>query len=188
MREYLLKARRPFLTLYFIPTIPIGGEEYFILCAGCRSHWDPAILQIDAQTHQQLQEERFGQDAFRATVLVALADGELDELSIETLIRISGRLLPDPVSREELGFLCSSAVQNGVQPLNYVLSVSGPWATEQRQFALQAMFVAATSGGELTESQLALLSSLRDALELTDAEYQQAVEAAIDWDISSAAD
>src|SRR5690606_6765879 len=44
LKPYQLKSRRPFLTLYFIPTVPIGGTEYFVRCLECKSHWDPAIL------------------------------------------------------------------------------------------------------------------------------------------------
>jgi hypothetical protein len=183
-REYLLKSRRPFLTLYFIPTVPIGGVEYFVRCSGCGANWDPAILRMDAATLQEQRAINFGIEAFRAAVLTALASGVISENQIQALLRISARLLPAPIDREQLGQLCSSAYQNRITAANYVRSVSGAWTTEQRQFALQAMFVAASANGEtLDDATLRLLASLRDLLRLTDREYQDAVEAAIDWDV-----
>lgn len=188
LREYKLKSRRPFLTLYLIPTVPIGAEEYFVRCLGCKSHWDPAILAANGSSHRELQEMQFGIEAFRSAVLVALADEDVSEQQIEILIRISNRLLPEPISREELGWLVSSARQNGISAANYVRSVCSGWTLEQRQFALQAMFVAATSEGELDQSKLQLLASLKDTMDLTDQEYQAAIEAAIQWDVETAAD
>jgi predicted RNA-binding Zn-ribbon protein involved in translation (DUF1610 family) len=187
-REYKLKSRRPFLTLYFIPTIPIGGLEYFVRCQQCRSHWDPAILHNDGTSPRELQELQFGEEAFRAAVLLAVEDRDVSEEQIELLIRISNRLLLEPADREDLGRLVSSAHQNRITAANYVRSVCPGWTTDQRQFALQAMFVAVTGQGELDESKLQLLASLRDTMDLTDQEYQEAIEAAIQWDVETAAD
>lgn len=183
VREYKLKSRRPFLTLYLIPTIPIGGPEQFLLCLGCRSHWDPAI----AHGPTEAGELQFGEEALRAALLVAQA-GEMSEEQIEVLIRISSRVLPEPVSREDLGWLASSARQNGIRAADYVRSVSPGWSSEQRQFALQAMFVAATSNPQVEQTQFQLLASLRDIMNLTDQEYEAAIEAAIQWDVETAAD
>ncbi len=190
LRHYQLKSRRPFLTLYFIPTVPIGGTEYFVRCTDCKSHWDPAILSpggpaIGGTAIQALQEQQFEDDAFRATVLVMMAGGDVFKDQAETLIRISGRLLPEPISREELGELLSSARRSGITAANYVRSVCPSWTLEQRQFALQAMFVAATSTGELDAAKLQLLASLKQILQLSDQDYEAAIEAAIDWDVTA---
>lgn len=189
-RHYQLKSRRPFLTLYFIPTVPIGGTQYFVRCTHCKSHWDPAILgpegaALGGAAQHILQEQQFGDDAFRATVLVMMEGGEVFKDQADTLIRISGRLLPNPVSHETLGELVSSARRSGINAANYVRSVCPNWTLEQRQFALQAMFVAATSTGELDAVKLQLLASLKQILQLSDQDYQAAIEAAIDWDIAT---
>jgi len=182
IREYMLKARRPFLTLYFIPTVPIGGSELFVRCATCLSNWDPSVLQLDAQTHQTTQNTQFGIEAFRAAILVVLHRGSINEREIASLIDISGRLMDEPIDREELGRLCSTAQKNRVTAVNYVRTMCRNWSTEQRQMALQAMFVAATADAELDAASLSLLASLRTALELTDREYEAAIEAAIAWE------
>jgi hypothetical protein len=182
LREYSLKSRRPFLTLYFIPTVPIGASELFVRCDGCKSNWDPAILNMDARDHQIAKDTQFRVEAFRASVLVVLHGGEVNGREIEALLGIGQRILPEPVDRDELGQLCSSAIQNRVSAANYVRSVCRAWSTEQKQLALQAMFVAATADSGLDAKTLALLASLRDAMNLTDDEYQSAIEAAIQWD------
>jgi len=185
LREYSLKSRRPFLTLYFIPTVPIGASELFVRCGGCKSHWDPAILNMDARDHQIAKDTQFRVEAFRAAVLVVLHGGEVNDREIAALLEIGDRILPEPVDREDLGQLCSSAAQNRVSASNYVRSVCRAWSTEQKQSALQAMFVAATADSGLDAKTLVLLASLRDAMNLTDSEYESAIEAAIGWEDAS---
>lgn len=181
-QTYRLRTRRPWLTLYFIPTVPVGGAEMFVQCDQCRSTWDPTVLEMDQKTHQQALTEQFRDEAVRSAVLVVLADGDISENEILALQRIASRLLERTVDREELGRLCSIAEQNRIQAANYVLTVSRRWSQDQRSQALQAMFLAATAEGEMGKSQLEVLAKMREILDLTDAEYQAAIEAALTWE------
>lgn len=181
-QTYRLRARRPWLTLYFIPTIPIGNVELFVQCDQCRATWDPSVLEMDQRAHEALKEEQFRDEAIRAALLVVLADGFISEAEIEAVQRIASHLLEREVDREELGWLSSTAEQSGIQAGNYVLSVSRRWSTEQRTKALQAMFLAASAEGELGETRLNILARMREVLEMTEAEYQRAIEQALEWE------
>lgn len=179
---YRLRARRPFLTLYFIPTVPVGGAEVFVQCDTCRSVWDESVLEMDRESHQTARKQQFVDEAIRASVLVAMADGDVSDEEVSVLQRIATNLLERPVEREELGELCSIARQNQIEAKNYVLTVSQHWNQEQRRTALQAMFLAATAEKELSETKLDLLKQLRDLLDLTDREYEHAIEEALRWE------
>ncbi len=175
-QEYRLRARRPFLTLYFIPTVPIGAAELFVLCSGCNEKWDPTVLEMDRRTHEQMGMEQFRDEALRAAILIVIADGSISEREIETLERIAFRLLDRPTDRDQLGELCAIAVQNRIRAQNYVLTVCRRWDTSQKSLALQAMFLAATAEGKMDDTRMGLLAEMRDILELTDAEYESAIE------------
>jgi uncharacterized tellurite resistance protein B-like protein len=181
-QTYRLRARRPWLTLYFIPTVPIGAIEMFVQCDSCRSTWDPSVLQVDQRAIATFTEEQFRDEAVRAALLVVLADGHISESEIVALQKIATRLLNRNVDREELGWLCSTAEQSGVNAANYVHSVSRRWNKQQRTRALQAMFLAATAEGQLGNKRTTLLAMMREILELTDAEYQSAIEEALQWE------
>lgn len=180
--SYRLRARRPFLTLYFIPTVPLGGAEIFVQCDGCRSTWDPTVLEMDQKSHQAAMEEQYREEALRASVLIALADEEISEQEVETLQRVGSGILRRPVDREELGELCSIARQNGIEARNYVLTVSRRWNQQQRVRALQAMFLVATTEGALGPNQMATLKKMREILKLSDREYEEAIEQALAWE------
>lgn len=180
-QSYRLRARRPFLTIYFIPTLPIGGAEVFVDCEGCRENWDETILELDRGHHEALQEEQFRDEAIRSATLVVLADGRTSENEIVVLQQIASRLFQRSVDREELGKLCSIAQQNKISAKNYVTSVSRRWNSDQRHRALQFMFLAATADGALGDPQMALLSEMREILEMTQAEYESAITLALEW-------
>jgi uncharacterized tellurite resistance protein B-like protein len=170
------------LTLYFIPTVPIGGAEVFVDCDGCRDNWDESVLEMDRVHHEERQEEQFLDEAMRSAVLVVLADGTTTEKEIDALQRIAARLLQREVDRDELGQLCSIAIENKISAKNYVLTVSRRWSQKHRARALQAMFLAATAESEMGEPQMKLLSEMRDILQMSQAEYEDAIEAALSWD------
>jgi len=181
-QTYRLRARRPWLTLYFIPTVPVGSAELFVQCDHCQSTWDLTVLEMDKQSHDLALEEQFRDEAVRSAVLVVIADGHISEQEIASLQRVATRLLERAVDREELGRLCSIAQQNQIEASNYVLTVSRRWSKEQRSQALQAMFLAATADGEMGAPQIEILAKMREMLELSDAEYEAAIEAALDWE------
>lgn len=182
LQSYRLRSSRPFLTLYFIPVVPIGGAEMFVQCDQCRSSWDVSVLQMDQKQHEEAAAEQFRLEAIRSAVLVVLADGHISEAEIEALERVVARLLERPVSRDEIGEICSVATQNEITATNYVMTVSRAWNQSQREIALQAMFLAASADGELNPSQLKTLSRMRDLLEFTDAEYQDAIAKSLEWE------
>ena len=178
-QTYRLRSRRPFLTLYFIPTVPVGGSEMFVQCDQCRSTWDVSVLDLDKESHETAKAEQFSDEAIRASVLVTLVDGTISENEIATLQRVSRHLLQREIDRDELGRLCSIAQQNGIEATNYVLTISKGWDQNQRDSALQAMFLAATADPEMSDEKLAVLARMREILEMTDAEYQRSIESAL---------
>ncbi len=178
-QTYRLRARRPWLTLYFIPTLPIGGPEVFVHCDGCKQSWDESVLTMDRASHEQAEAEQFRDEAIRSAVLVTLADGTISPAEIEALIDIASRILDRPVDRDEIGRLCSIAGQNKIEATNYVLTVSQRWNQQQRSDALGAMFLAASAEGELTPKKIKTLAEMQKILELTDVEYERAIEAVL---------
>ncbi len=177
---YRRRSRRPFLTLYFIPTVPVGAAEEFIQCDGCDATWDLSVLEMDRDSHEAAKEAQFKDEALRSAILTVLIDQQITPGEIDTLISLSNDLLQRPIDREELGQLCSIAVDNRIKPDHYILTVSRRWTQQQRRLALQIVFLAATADEPLDGQRLELLGRLREIFDLTDAEYQATIEEAIE--------
>ncbi len=182
IQPYRQRSRRPFLTIYFIPTVPVGRAEQFVQCEHCKDCWDVSVLEMNREHHEAIEENTFSDQAVRSAILVVLADGVMTENEISALQQIASRLLNRSVDREELGQLCSIAKENRIEAKNYVLTVSRRWNQHQRSIALQAMFLAATAEGEMGDAQIQLLAEMRDLLDLSDQEYETAIEHALQWD------
>jgi hypothetical protein len=184
LQTHRLRARRPFLTIYFIPVLPIGGAEVFVQCDKCRATWDETVLSIDKAQHEAIQQSQFRDEAIRSAILVALADGGISENEIATLLAIAETIFDQPLDREELGRLSSVAAQTGIDADRYVMTVSKRWNVEQRLLALQGMFLAATAGEETPSAKkMAMLKSMRDVLNLTETEFQTAIDDALQYDL-----
>ncbi len=181
-QAYRLRSRRPFLTLYFIPCVPIGAAEMFVVCDVCRDRWDVSVLEMNRERQRETQEDQFREEALRAAVLVILEDGHITETEIESLARIGYRLLGRYIDREELGQLCSVVEQNEIEARNYVLTVSKRWSQAQKSEALGVMFLAATAEGKLEPMQIAVMKQMRDILEMTQMEYETSIESALQWE------
>ena len=178
-RTYRYRTRRPFLTLYFVPTIPVGPAEPFVQCDGCRASWDVGVLQMSRETHEAAKLEQFREDALRATVLITTADGTISESEISAIQQVAAKLLERPIDREELGALCASARRLGVSPVNYIRSVKANWSQEQCSLAVQAAFIACSAEGDLNAEQIKVLGQLKEMFNMTDLEYEEAIEQAV---------
>jgi uncharacterized tellurite resistance protein B-like protein len=176
MQAYRLKAKRPWITLYFIPVGPIGKVEIVSRCDNCHSNWDESVLKVDADSHRELLEDQASHEIFRAVVLYLLSDGYMEENEIEPLREIASEVFGRDVDREELGRLCSSAEQSGIKVRNYVTSVLRYWNPEQQRLAIQSMFLAGSLRGELDSDRLELLMEIRQTAGLSDQGFRTLIE------------
>ncbi len=184
LRDYRRRSRRPFLTIYFIPTVPIGAAEEFVQCSTCKTNSPLAAIEVDEKTFRQTQEMQFRYDALYCATMVATADGGISEPEIEVLLNIGNCLVPGGVSREQLGAACSSIRLNRIPPRNHIASVSRAWTQPQKRLTLQACFLAATADSELPEVKLKLLAWLKEQFGLSEPEYQNAIDDAIEAGIA----
>ena len=181
MQGYRLRAKRPWLTLYFIPVVPIGSVELVINCDRCRSNWDETVLQVNAESHHLLMESQVKHEIFRSMILFVLTDGFMEPNEVEPLRKLASRIFQKEVSREELGRLCSMSEQSGVPAENYLETVYQNWNTAQRTLAIQAMFLGASLRGELGDERTRLLMKLRNRAGLTEADFQSLIEQCLQW-------
>ncbi|MEM9826270.1 MAG: zinc-ribbon domain-containing protein [Planctomycetota bacterium] len=178
---YQLRAVRPWLTLYFIPVCPVGGIEQHVRCASCKSIWDPSVLSMDEDDHKEADRLRYVADVMRAAVLMVVGKGSIDDEEIQTLMDIGRERLKEPITRDELGWLCSQASASGMKVENLVLTACPGWNDAQRAEALRILFIAASSGGQIEPEQLESLGKLRQTLNLTEDEYRDIIQSVAEF-------
>ncbi|GEM_PF-962800 len=181
LQSYRVRSRRPYMTFYFLPLIPLGARERILQCLQCRQHWDEAILEPPFERSLiELAEEVFHDELLRASVLLLIENGEIGEQDIVGLMRVGSRLTGRDVDREELGQICSSAYQNKISVRHYFSSVQKRWTPSQQRTAMQTLFMVASLGEQLDPKRLRLLDEFRQQTGMTEREFEAAIEAVVE--------
>ena len=173
---------RPWLTLYFVPVLPIGSVQTHVRCDGCQTHWDPTVVDLDQRAAEQARQAQFAAEVLRACVLTAQLAGDMTPDDIQSLGEVVDRLSQaadqPPMTRDELDLIRHAARQSKIQAADYLQTVARPWTQVQRLEALEHLFTVASAGGTLHPSQSEFLVQARDILHLTDREFRQTIEKA----------
>jgi uncharacterized tellurite resistance protein B-like protein len=177
--DYRLRAATPFLTLYFVPVIPIGGAEEFVQCSRCKNRFEKPVLANLPNDVAVAITDQFGDEVLRCMVLVIAEDGHILPREIDAIQDLSQRLLERKVTRDEVLRLVSLTGQTKVKTYNFVRSMAKRWNLEQRKRALQAMFLAASADGGLRDERAAVLKQLMTALNMDETEFRQVISEAV---------
>lgn len=185
-KSFQRKIVRPFLTLYFIPVVPIGGLREFVLCRGCRERFDPSILLADnpemlRNANANSAVPTFEVELLRIIALTIMDDSHVSETEVQMAMRIYHRMAGRELSRIELQQACRESTTIRVSPSTYV-GVAGQHLTyDQKLMMVQAMFAVAGADGSISPSRLKSLMEAQHQLELNDIAFQTAIKDAEQW-------
>lgn len=186
-KSYQRKVARPFLTLYFIPVVPIGGLREFVLCRSCRKRFDPGILSPGAAAELlRAPQVANGQGPFetellRLIALMMVEDDRISEAEVTMATRVYQSMLGRPLSRSELERACREVVALRIKPSRY-LGIAGEGMTyDQKLMSVQAMFAVAGAEGQISPRRLRSLMDAQQQLSLDEIAFQTAIKDASQW-------
>lgn len=185
LQSYRLRAKRPWLTLYLIPVVPIGSIELTIECDSCRCNWDPSILKIGLAEDCPVDDAQARHEIFRAMILFVLLDGYMEADEVEPLGILASRIFGRTIDREELGRLCSLAEQTEIPVSNYLESVFRRWNPEQKSFAIQALFMAGSLRPEMGKERTGLLLWMRQNAGVSEIDFEELIQDCLGWEDAS---
>ncbi len=186
--RFRLRASRPFLTLYFVPIIPIGGLQEYVQCTRCKNSFETLILanrmmpETGAKDSEALQNQAtFEEDLLRMLALVMVEDGNVTENEIQIARRIFKSITEQALTREELGNVCSTVRLHRLTSLSFLATARTRRSHDEKLLLVQAMFGVAAADGEISPGRLESLVKAQALLELEEREFQTAVEATSQW-------
>ena len=188
--EFRYKASRPFLTLYFIPILPIGGIEEFVQCGRCKNAFDPAILtnriMPSAASGQptsltEAKPDSFDSDLLTIIALIMIEDGRVTEQEITVATKLYQNIMEKSITREELGRTCSQVRLKRVHLLSFLNSVVGRRSHEEKLLLVQTMFGIAGADGAISPGRMQALMQSQSALGIDESEFQRAVADTTQW-------
>ena len=178
-----IRRKRPFLTLYFIPVVPIGAGEERLRCRQCRQTFDVSLRTIDEATFRRRRRGEFVDAVLRSAALMMVGGADRPADAIERLEDIRRQLENPNTQRDDLEAsdprtIYEAARVTRTDPLSYVADVSQVWTIVERGEALRWMYRAVASDVEPTDRQIGDLVLMKDILDMTDAEFRGHIVAA----------
>lgn len=181
-QPYRLRATRTFLTIYFIPVVPVGRATEFVLCENCRGTFAIDVLAAQGKAGFTSPPIPFDEDLLMAIAAVMLDDGLIDDLEVDAAQTVFLRITGQSVSRDDLGGYCGDVQQMRLTAKNHIRQAVQRWSHVQRIQILQAMFAVSASTGEISPNRMKTLESCMLLMDLSPEEYQQAIEEAAAWE------
>lgn len=175
-RPYAQKRVRRFLTLYFLPMIPLDVLGEYVECEHCKDTYKPSVLEYDPTQGKQRFEAEFHSAVKRVMVLMMMADGKMDEEEVETIRQVFGKLSGREVSKDEVDAEVAASKNEGGGLRQYLTRVSPNLNDAGKETVVRAAFYVAAADGKITEEETALLAELATALEMSPAHFKGTID------------
>ncbi|QDV26256.1 TerB family tellurite resistance protein [Aureliella helgolandensis] len=187
--SFRLRASRPFLTLYFIPVLPIGGLHEYVECSNCKSSFEPVVLTnhmvpatgSGGSTMPQTNEAPFEIDLLTILALMMVEDGQVTEGEIRIARRLFENMTEENLTREDLGKACSQVQVKRLNTSNFLATAAPRRTHDEKLLMVQAMFGVAGADGEISPGRMSSMVRAQQLLGLDESEFQLAVQATSGW-------
>ncbi len=198
-QNFRLKASRPFLTLYFVPILPIGGVQEYVQCTKCKNSYETDILASTMTTQPAgvLSRESnpstvdlgqpapatapWDEDLLKLMALMMVEDGHVTEVEIGVARQVFEKITGATLTRDNLGRMCAYVQQQRLTTLSFLATAGKRRSHDEKLLLVQALFAVAGAEGQLSPKRLQSLVQTQTALELEEGEFQRAVAAAEQW-------
>lgn len=171
--SYRERQIRQWLTLYFIPVIPLGLHGKFVECENCRQAYDPAILTYDPQADR----EAFGLALSELLARLALEDGTFTVEERQVIFDFYRRTTDRDLDAGELTRIVERIRREGPRFIESVKAVAPTWSGEAIAWFIHAAFSLACAEDDMTAEKQKALAELPAALGVSKEDFQRVVAA-----------
>lgn len=190
-QHFRLRSSRPFLTLYFVPVLPIGGVHEYVQCRNCKDSFEQSVLAgtmlpenaiVGEESKSNSDESpEFEEDLLKALALMMVEDGHVSENEIAVARRLFENMTDRALSREDLGKVCSQVQLHRLTTTSFLVTAKERRSHEERLLLIQAMFGVAGADGDISQRRLRSLLETQTILGIDEGEFQAAISATEQW-------
>lgn len=142
-------------TIYFIPLIPMGEAGRFLECQNCSGTFDERVKHLDPEVEDAKFRASFEDAMMRSMLVMAQADGSVDEDELEVIADIMTQLSGVAHEADEVREVLRTC---GHKTLNQVLEdVAASLNEDGRVMVLRGLFMVAMADGHLADDEAATL-------------------------------
>lgn len=179
-RTYRHRTRRQFLTIYFIPLIPLQSLGEFIECTTCRGTFPVELSGMTVEQLRAHKRQQASERIRRVLVVLIAADDVVTDEELEAVRDFAAKHEQPEITREQI--LCEAASVRKAQldPVAYIRGVALLLSQEDKELLVYHAFLAATAAGGLSEIRQDLLTQLPDAVGVPEMRFRELVLLAVE--------
>jgi uncharacterized tellurite resistance protein B-like protein len=167
-----LKHVRNFITLYFIPIIPLNVSKRYVQCGNCDQTFDEKILSYDYEKERQQQQIRM----LRVMVMSALADGQVDDPERQEINNQYEKIAGSPPEKNILAQEIRMATTSGADLNSFVSAFSNELDDQEKALVVKLAFYTMSASGELQPGHQKQLMKLSTTLGISEKQYMRLID------------
>ena len=160
------KARR-FVTLYFIPLIPLENLGEYVECQTCKGTYKPEVLQYDPRKQREAFLNAFHHALRRTAVVMMALDGPASPQETAAVTAVLSENLGRPLSAAEVASEIDKA-NTDPRPLPaHLAEIAGDLNSNGKETLVRVGVRVAVADGPLQAAERALLEQMGTALQIS---------------------
>jgi len=174
-RPYTHRRTKRFITVYFIPVLPIATVGEHLRCEKCRQQFPVQALGKTKEQYEQTRRLEFANDVRRVMVVTMLADGLVQEVELAAISNTFRQLAGQEMTREQLANDVEQARRAKVDAKQFAKAVAQRRTASEREAILRGAFLVASAGGQLSPQRMEQIKSLPAALGVSEDRFREIV-------------
>jgi uncharacterized tellurite resistance protein B-like protein len=161
--------------LYWVSLLPLGKKLEYVQCRTCEEIYQPDILDFDPDDADDSYRSHFDLILLHLMVLMMIADDEVGEVEIDTLLSVFTAITGKILTRDEVLADASEAKTLEHSMKDYLPALAEVLTLDAKALLIQAVNLIAEADGELHDSESATLLKIAAGLEMSEADLSLAL-------------
>lgn len=174
-RPFRHRRKREFLTVYFIPLIPLQLVNEFLECSSCRGAFDKELADMTAEQIRSSQQREAAEMIRHVLVVIVAADDEVTDEELATVCDFARQNHQPEMTTEQILQEAATVRQFNMDQLQYIAYVAEKLSPEHIEILVRHAFLAATAGGQLSAARQELLKNLPHAVGIPESRFREII-------------
>ena len=171
-RTYRHRKVSKYFVLFGFPVVALRRLGEYIECAHCHSTFLPDVLVRAGSAAGETLLSEYDKALRHTMVLMMIADGEVDDNELDTVLDIVNRYGDHAMSRIDLE-VYAEQVRRLPQPVGtYLRQISPTLNAHGKERLIRCAMAVASADGVIAQSEVAVIREMGRSLDLTVAELQ----------------
>ena len=168
-QRYCHKGVRRFVTVCFIPLIPMNTVGEYVECEACGNTYHMDVLHYDPAVAQEQMRSYLFETLKQVMVQVLLADERVDDNEVATVLNVFRQVSGEELSETELRVEIRAAEASPEATLEKLVNLGAMLDDRAKEMIVKAALLVASSDGAIDANERELIQHIAAAIEMSPA-------------------